>query len=243
MTDPRLARTRAALAARRQPVRMAIFDCDGVLIDSESIAARVVAACLTDAGWALTPEEAQARFLGLSIRQMVPMIEQAMGTTLPDDWTERLRLRMLAALSQEAVAVAGAEALLRATAALGLPWRIASNSSHEEMAAKFRRTGLTDLVAGRLHSHRDVPRGKPAPDLFLAAAAAEGIPPAACIVLEDSIPGVQGAVAAGMTVLGFDPHGDGARLAAEGALPVHDLAHVPDLLRLAQAPDARSATG
>jgi HAD superfamily hydrolase (TIGR01509 family) len=198
---------------------MAIFDCDGVLIDSESIAARVVAACLTDAGWPLTPDEAQARFLGLSIRQMVPMIEQAMGTKLPDDWTERLRMRMLAALSQEAVAVAGAEALLRATA------------------------GLTDLVAGRLHSHRDVARGKPAPDLFLAAAAAEGIPPAACIVLEDSIPGVQGAVAAGMTVLGFDPHGDGARLAAEGALPVHDLAHVPDLLRLAQAPDARLASG
>jgi len=111
------------------------------------------------------------------------------------------------------------------------------------MAAKFRRTGLTELVAGRLHSHRDVARGKPAPDLFLAAAAAEGIPPAACIVLEDSIPGVQGAVAAGMTVLGFDPHGDGARLAAEGALPVHDLAHVPDLLRLAQAPDARMAGG
>jgi HAD superfamily hydrolase (TIGR01509 family) len=235
VTDFRLARTRAALLARRRRVRMAIFDCDGVLIDSEAIASRVVVACLADAGWRLTPAEAQARFLGLSIRQMVPMIERQLGRALPEDWTERLRLRMLAALSQEAVAIAGAESLLRATTALGLPWRIASNSSHEEMAAKFARTGLTDLVAGRLHSHRDVARGKPAPDLFLAAAAAEGVAPEDCIVLEDSPPGVQGAQAAGMTVLGFDPQGDGARLAALGALPVHDLAHVPELLGLALA--------
>jgi HAD superfamily hydrolase (TIGR01509 family) len=222
---------------------MAIFDCDGVLIDSESIASRVVAASLAETGWQLTSEEAQTRFLGLSIRQMVPMIELHLGAPLPDGWTDRLRLRMLAALSQEAVAIAGAAALLHATSALGLPWRIASNSSHEEMAAKFGRTGMTELVAGRLHSHRDVPRGKPAPDLFLAAAAAEGIPPEACIVLEDSIPGVQGAVAAGMTVLGFDPHGDGSRLAAEGALPVHALADVPDLLRLARAASGGGPTG
>jgi beta-phosphoglucomutase-like phosphatase (HAD superfamily) len=92
---------------------------------------------------------------------------------------------------------------------------------------------LGDLVAGRLHSHHDVPRGKPAPDLFLAAAAAEGVAPGGCIVIEDSVPGVRAAMAAGMTCLGFCPHDDGAHLLAEGATPFHSLHDLPALLHAA----------
>src|SRR5208283_1658178 len=112
-------------------------------------------------------------------------------------------------------------------------WRIASNSSHAELQVKFGRNGLADLVAGRLHSHHDVPRGKPAPDLFLAAAAAEGVAPACCLVIEDSVPGVRAAIAARMTCLGFCPDDDGAHLLAEGAAPFHSLHDLPALLRAA----------
>ena len=231
MTDHLFVQARAALLARPAPLRLVIFDCDGVLIDSEAVASRVVAASLTEVGWPLTPEESQAIFLGLSLRQMVPMIETRMGRRLPADWTDGLRARMLAALAEEAKTMPGAEAMLVATSALGLPWRVASNSSHEEMGVKFRRTGLHRLMDGRLHSHRDVARGKPAPDLFLAAAAAERVPPECCVVVEDSLPGIEGGLAAGMTVLGYAPDGGGAALRAAGAWPVTDLSHVPLLLR------------
>ena len=126
-------------------------------------------------------------------------------------------------MAAEVEPIPGARQALLATTALGLPFRIASNSSHEEMAAKFARTGLADLVDGRIHSAYDLiargKRGKPDPDLFLEAAAAEGVPPAACVVVEDLLAGVRAAISAGMTCLGFSPDNDGAHLAAAGALP------------------------
>lgn len=231
MTDLLFVQARTALLARGMPLRLVIFDCDGVLIDSEAVASRVVASALAEVGWSLTPTESQAIFLGLSLRQMVPMIEERLARPLPADWMDGLRARMLAALAEEAETMPGAEAMLLATSALGLPWRVASNSSHEEMGVKFRRTGLHRLMDGRLHSHRDVARGKPAPDLFLAAAAAERVPPECCVVVEDSLPGVRAGMDAGMTVLGYAPDGDGAALRAAGAWPVADLSHVPLLLR------------
>ena len=122
---------------------------------------------------------------------------------------------------------------LRATMALRLPFRVASNSGHEEMRVKFARTGLAALVQGRVHSAYDVGRGKPAPDVFLAAAAAEGVPPGSCLVIEDSLPGVHAAVAAGMACIGLDVHGDGAALRAAGAHPVRALSELPALFRAA----------
>jgi beta-phosphoglucomutase-like phosphatase (HAD superfamily) len=116
---------------------------------------------------------------------------------------------------------------------MGVPWRIASNSSHAEMRAKFARLGIADLVAGRVHSHSDVARAKPAPDLFLAAAAAGGADPADCVVVEDSLPGVRAASAAGMDCLGFAPHCDGAALRALGAVPFRAMAEIPALIEAA----------
>jgi HAD superfamily hydrolase (TIGR01509 family) len=218
---------------RPSPLRLVIFDCDGVLIDSEPVVNRVVAEELTRLGWPMTPEESCTRFLGLDLNAMVPLIEAALGRTLPAAWLPAIQARIVAALREDAPMVAGAREALEATAELGLPWRVASNSSHEEMRAKFGRNGLLQAVAGRLHSFTDVARGKPAPDLFLAAAAAEGVLPVECLVVEDSVPGVAGAVAAEMGCLGLVRHGDGAALAAAGAIPFGSLFELPDLLRAA----------
>jgi len=222
-----------ALRARREPLRLVIFDCDGVLVDSEPVANRVVAAELTRLGWSMTGEECQIRFLGLSFSGMVPLIEAQLGRPLPARWAEDLEAGLVTVLAEEVELIPGAAAALAETTLLDLPWRIASNSSHAELRAKFGRNGLGDLVAGRLHSHHDVPHGKPAPDLFLAAAAAEGVAPEACLVIEDSVPGVRAGMAAGMTCLGFCPNDDGARLLAAGAVPFHSLHDLPMLLRIA----------
>jgi beta-phosphoglucomutase-like phosphatase (HAD superfamily) len=125
--------------------------------------------------------------------------------------------------------------VLAATAALGLPFRVASNSSHEEMAVKFERTRLTPLVTGLTHSARDVAAGKPAPDVFLAAAAAAGVPPGACLVVEDSVPGALAARAAGMACIGLAPHGDDPALRAAGAVLIRSLAELPVILKAAMA--------
>lgn len=210
-----------------EPLRLVIFDCDGVLVDSEMVSNRVVAEACTALGWPMTTAESVSLFMGLRLSDMPPVIEARLGRAVPDGWVEHLRGGIIAALEREVVAMPGAAAALRGVAALGVPYRVASNSSHEEMQVKFARTGLAALVEGRVHSARDVGVGKPAPDLFLAAAAAEGVAPGACLVVEDSVPGARAARVAGMACLGLVAHGDGAAaLAAEGAVPVRTLAEV-----------------
>lgn len=220
----------------REALRLVVFDCDGVLVDSEAVANRVVAEECSALGWPLDTARSTALFMGLRLSDMPPIIARHLGRPVPEGWVEHLRGRIIAALAQEAVAVPGAGAALRGVAALGVAYRVASNSSHEEMAVKFARTGLAALVEGRVHSARDVGAGKPAPDLFLAAAAAEGVPPGACLVVEDSVPGARAARAAGMACLGLVLHGDGAAaLAAEGAVPIRDLAEVLPVVERARA--------
>ncbi len=213
------------------PLRLVIFDCDGVLVDSETPSNRVVAEEVTKLGWPLSTEESLSRFMGSSLSAMVPTIEAHIGRPVPPGWVAYLVDRLFDVLGREAEPMPGAADLLRAVAALGLPYRVASNSSHKEMRAKFDRTGLAPLVEGRIHSAADVGVPKPAPDLFLAAAAAEGVPPGACVVIEDSLPGVRAAMAAGMACIGLDPHGDAELLRAAGAVVVRSLAEVPALLR------------
>lgn len=212
-----------------QPVALVIFDCDGVLVDSEGPSNRVVAQEITRLGWPMTETEATALFIGFTLDDIPPVVEARLGRPVPDGWVETLRQAMIAAFDTVQT-VPGALDAMRAVTALGIPFRVASNSSHEEMQVKFDRTGLAPLVAGRRHSAHDVPRGKPAPDVFLAAAAAEGVQPAACLVLEDSIPGIRAAIAAGMRVVGLDIHGDGGALAAEGARPIRALSDFAPLL-------------
>ena len=217
-----------------QPIRLVIFDCDGVLIDSEGPSNAIVAAAITELGWPMTAGESMARFVGHRLADIPPVVAVHLGRPVPDDWIEQVRQTMIAAFAT-IPAIPGAEAALRATKALGLPIRVASNSSHEEMVVKFATTGLAPLIEDRRHSARDVARGKPAPDVFLAAAAAEGVEPAACVVVEDSLPGVQAAVAAGMRVIALDLNGHGAALVAAGAQTIPAMAALPPLLRAMQA--------
>lgn len=228
---------RAILQARRDPLRLVIFDCDGVLIDSERIADRVFAEELANVGWPITPAEVHARFLGMRTQEMPPVIEAMIGRPLPEGWAMHVAQRLVLVLGEEVELMPGAIEALDAADALGLDWRIASNSGPRQLAAKFARTQLTERVAGRVLSANTIVaaggRSKPAPDIFLAAANTAACEPTACLVIEDSILGVRGAVAAGMQCLGFDPEGDGSHLTTEGAVPFHSMFDVPDLLRIA----------
>ena len=213
---------------RRDRLALVIFDCDGVLVDSEPVASRVVAASLTALGWPMTPAESQHRFLGQSLPDMRPTVAARLGEPVAARWAADVVERVADAMLTEAEPVPGAHAAVASVAALGLPWRVASNSSHAELAAKLGRIGLE--ACGRVHSFEDVARGKPAPDLFLAAAAAEGVAPQACLVVEDSLVGIAGARAAGMAVVALVRHGDEAGHLAAGALVIRDLAELAGLV-------------
>jgi beta-phosphoglucomutase-like phosphatase (HAD superfamily) len=221
------------LAVRRHPLRLVVFDCDGVLVDSEGIANRIIARELTEIGWAMTPDEADRLFLGMTLPGMVPMIEAEIGRPIPHDFGDRLRIAFEEGLSREVEAIDGAIDALDGVTALGLPWRVASNSSHAEMEVKFARLGILDRVQGRQHSYQDVARGKPAPDVYYAAAAAEGVRPRECLVIEDSLTGVRAAIAAGMDCLAYAPHGNHAVFRALGAVPFNNMSDLPRLIALA----------
>jgi HAD superfamily hydrolase (TIGR01509 family) len=194
-----------------------IFDCDGVLIDSEGVASRVVAENLSALGWKMTADEAQKLFLGMSIIDMQPMIEARLGRALPPRWRDGLARALIDALSDVKL-ISGARPMLERVEALGIAWRVASNSSEAEMNVKFGATGLLDLTRGLTYSAgADGRRPKPAPDVYLDAAAQAGVAPGHCLVVEDSALGVRGAVAAGMVCFGFAPHGDDAVLLQAGA--------------------------
>jgi HAD superfamily hydrolase (TIGR01509 family) len=217
------------------PPALIIFDCDGVLIDSEVLCDRVVSADLTEQGWKLAPADCHRLFLGLTFPDIQLAAEAHLRRPFGPGWVDQVVRRVTDVMAAEADPIPGARQALEATTALGLSYRIASNSSRPEMAAKFSRAGLLDLIEGRIHSAYDLiargKRGKPDPDLFLETAAAEPVPPYACVVIEDSLAGVQAAIAAGMTCLGFSPDGDGAHLRQAGARPFASMFALPDLLR------------
>lgn len=213
-----------------------IFDCDGVLIDSEVIACRADAACFADVGIAISVEEIMDRYLGINALKMCADIEQRYGRSLPDNFGEIMRQRIEAAFEAELAAMAGIEVVLQA-----LPLRrcVASGSSPERLQHSLSLTGLLPYFAPHVFSATQVARGKPAPDLFLFAAASMQAPPEACVVIEDSLPGVQAAVAAGMPAIGFvgGGHcrpGDAQRLKGAGAFAVIDsMSSLPALLAAA----------
>jgi HAD superfamily hydrolase (TIGR01509 family) len=179
---------------------LVIFDCDGVLIDSEAIACRADSACLTELGIMITAEEIMERYLGISAATMCRDIEQRYGCTLPQDFVATLHNHVAAVFDTELTAIDGVEPLLQT-----LQYRrcVASSSAPERLRHSLSVTRLLSYFEPHIFSATQVARGKPAPDLFLFAADKMQVPPAACIVVEDSVPGVQAAVAAGMRAIGF----------------------------------------
>jgi HAD superfamily hydrolase (TIGR01509 family) len=207
-----------------------IFDCDGVLVDSEPLSCRIDAEVLTRLGIPYTTEEITRSFVGVSQNDMIARISVERGVTLPDDLGEQINRALFARFETDLKPVDGVR-----DAILALPYRrcVASSSLPERIALSLRVTGLADLF-DNVFSASEVRRGKPAPDLFLHAASRMEADPAKCVVIEDSIAGVQAACAAGMRVVGFTGGGHcgpehGARLREVGATTI--VAHMADLPR------------
>ncbi|HRD90066.1 MAG TPA: HAD family hydrolase [Accumulibacter sp.] len=220
------------MSGARAPV-LVIFDCDGVLVDSEPIASRVLAEALSEVGFPLTAQQAIDRYTGISLGAVLARVEAEWGRRLPADFATLLGERDRAAFAAELQPVSGVVEML---AGLDLPRCVASSGSIEKIRSNLRITGLLPYLEPHLFSATMVARGKPAPDLFLHAAAMMAAPPARCVVVEDSLAGVRAARAAGMRVFGF--HGGGharpdssAALQAAGATRVFSrLCELPGLL-------------
>lgn len=189
---------------RGSSIGAVLFDCDGVLADSEGVANAVVAEELTSLGWRMGAHEAQQEFLGMALPDMEPRIEARIGR-LPEGWAKTLALRIQAELATGLRPIPGAEEALRAVHAARLPMALCSNSSRGELAVKMRVLGFGSYFADRIFSFEDVDLPKPAPDLYLAAARACGIRPEDCLVVEDSATGAAAGMAAGCRVLGIVP--------------------------------------
>ena len=212
---------------------LVIFDCDGVLVDSEPIASRILAGVLSGLGYAVTAEECVARFTGISVAALVERVEQDWGRPLPADFAESLAAEDAAAFESELEAIPGVE---RALGRIALPRCVGSSSSPARIRNSLRVTGLLGYFEPHIFSAHMVARGKPAPDLFLFAAESMGVPAADCTVIEDSAAGIEAALAAGMTVLAFAGAGHAGpgyadMLRRAGAHAVFDdMAELPALL-------------
>ena len=184
-------------------IRLVVFDCDGVLVDSERLAVRVDQQVLALMGWDLPLEEVIERFVGSGHAAMRLALSVRLGRDLPHDWDESYTELYRAAFRDGLTAIDGAAASLAVLDAAGLPTCVASNSTVPQMEYTLGLTGLLPLVQGRLFSGQDGSRPKPDPDVYLRAAAAMGVPPADAVAVDDSPAGVAAAVAAGMHVIGF----------------------------------------
>jgi HAD superfamily hydrolase (TIGR01509 family) len=182
------------------PVDLVIFDCDGVLIDSERLAVEIDVRVLNELGWPLTEAEVIERFVGRSDRDTQAVVEAHLGHELSFDWVDRVEPLYRHAFAERLAPVDG---VLDALDQISLPSCIASSGTHAHLRYTLGLTGLHERFAGRIFSVEDVARGKPAPDLFLHAADEMRAKPAGCVVVEDSRAGVQAARAAGMRVLAY----------------------------------------
>ncbi|NUR82804.1 MAG: HAD family phosphatase [Nonomuraea sp.] len=208
--------------------RLVIFDNDGVLVDSEPTAHRVLSSYLTELGFPFTLEESYEHFLGNAARTVHTVVADRYGGRLPADFTARCHERVFAAFEQGLDAVHGASAVLTALRGRGIPYCLASSSDHAWIDLTLDRTGLRHLLPpGAVFSAQDVGGvGKPAPDLFLHAAASFGAEPRDCLVIEDSPNGVLAAAAAGMPVIGYTALTPAGRL--EGATTL--ITHLTEIL-------------
>jgi len=193
-----------------------IFDCDGVLVDSERVANQVLARILKEeCGLSYSLAEMFETFVGRSMQQCMEIIEQQMGTTPPAGLKTRFKQDINNVLAASVTAVQGIE---QALAEISIPYCVASSGSHHKMRLTLGKTQLLKHFEGKLHSSSDVKRGKPFPDIYLHAAQNMGYKdPSRCLVIEDSPPGIQGGVAAGMVVFGFAELMDEQRLIQAGA--------------------------
>ncbi|MFA3876491.1 HAD family hydrolase [Streptomyces sp. MMCC 100] len=209
---------------------LVIFDNDGVLVDSEPISNRLLAGYLTELGHPTSYEDSLRDYMGGAMHRVHDLVLERTGRRLPEDFDDVFHGRVFAAFERELEPVPGAVGVLEKLAADGVAYCVASSGSHERIRVGHRKAGLDRWFDDeRIFSSQDVGRGKPAPDLFLHAAARMGVAPERCAVIEDSPLGVQAAVAAGMDVYGFTAMTPAAKLAGATRL-FADMGELADLL-------------
>jgi HAD superfamily hydrolase (TIGR01509 family) len=205
---------------------LVIFDCDGVLIDSERLAVRTESQILAELGWPLTEAQVIERFVGRSSVYMQAVIEEHIGR--PVDWQVEFELRVREVCERELEPVDG---VIAALDAITVPSCVASSSSHAMLNFKLGLTGMAERFAGRIFSADDVAHGKPDPAVFLFAADSMAVQPYRCAVIEDSVSGVEAGLAAGMTVFAFSASVTSAQSLQRDDVIVFDSMHLlPELL-------------
>ena len=216
-----------------------LFDCDGVLVDSEPITNGVLCQMLGEAGWLLPPEECMRLFIGKTVPSETARIEAETGRPLTDAWMAEFYARRDARLRQQLQPIDGAAQAVRAAHALtGGRIACASGADRGKLVLQLAHTGLADWFGRHVFSGHELPRSKPYPDVYLAAAAALAVPPARCLVIEDTPTGIQAGVAAGATVWALCPQPEAAPALREaGAHALFGaMAELPRLWRAGQAP-------
>lgn len=209
-----------------------LFDCDGVLVDSEPITLALLREEFLARGLDMPPGEMQARFVGGTIKSVAETARD-LGVNLPDDWVGRFYDRLFARLAEGTPLIPGIEFVLDRLDAAGIPFAVGSNGTVEKMTITLsQHPGVWHRVRDRLYSGQDLGCPKPDPGLYLHAARALGAAPGFCVVIDDTAPGCQAGVTAGMRTLGFAAHDDGAALVETGAEVFRTMADLPDLLGL-----------
>jgi HAD superfamily hydrolase (TIGR01509 family) len=209
-------------------IDLVIFDCDGVLVDSERLAVRIEAEVISSLGWPLTEAEIIERFVGRSDAYMQGEIERHIGKAV--DWEADFAPRYRETFERELTPVDG---VIDALDAITIPTCVASSGTHDRLRFTLGLTGLYERFEGRIFSASEVVNGKPAPDLFLYAATRMGFAPPRCAVIEDSVAGVEAATAAGMPVFAYSGGvTDAATLRRDGVVVFSDMRSLPARLGL-----------
>ncbi|HTR87440.1 MAG TPA: HAD family phosphatase [Reyranella sp.] len=212
---------------------LVIFDCDGVLVDSEPLSNTVFSRALRREGLDWSVEETMRRLMGRSLKSCIEIVEGLLARQLPEDFVHRLQADTLQAFRDAPLQpIPGINEAVDALEAAGVNTCVASSGGFDKMEVSLGVTGLWARFEGRIFSASQVKRGKPFPDLFLHAALAMDEQPFDCIVVEDSVPGAEAAKAAGMRVLGYAaaPHTDRDALGATGAFLFTDMKQLPELV-------------
>ena len=209
-----------------------LFDCDGVLVDSEPVVNRVLRAMLAERGWLLTEEECLALFVGKMVKDERARIESETGQPLTEEWLAAFRARRNAALEAELLVVPNAQAAVQEVhARLDARIACASGADRHKVELQLRKVGLHGYFDGRIFSGHEMPRSKPHPDVYLAAAQALSAAPQRCAVVEDTLTGATAGLAAGATVFAYVPHGAAEVFHRAGVAAVFsDMAQLPGLL-------------
>ncbi|EHH67689.1 HAD family hydrolase [Gluconobacter morbifer] len=215
-------------------LRLIIFDCDGVLVDSEKPSCRATAEFARSQGLKISDQEAYDRFMGKALPQIVKEMEHDLGHSLPDDTALRMRENLVQLMKKMAVPVEGAPEMIEGVRHLGVPFRVGSNSSVREMEAKFQACHMMQFFPeNRVHSANDMNHPKPSPEVYLYAAKAEGVTPDSCLVIEDSDTGAEAARRAGMACVLLRAEGLPlpAFWPAPGFVRITDISQLVPLLR------------